>query len=354
MEIELYLDDIEGRISAEQEEALWAQWGRFLAQGLDDPFAFFQPRRVPQPSRIEWPAVTLNSTLGDDEAAFAAMTMQQLRQASNLLASDSGTIPWVRCNYGTGILPSILGTSIFVMDELMETLPTAVPLEGGERGVRQCLERGAPNLAAGQGSRVYEMGWRLATLLASRPKIAKYVRLVHPDFQGPLDVAEVLWGSDIFLAFYEEPQTVHALLSLITDTYCRAMDAWLPIVASLPASDWACHWGFLHRGLVCLRLDSCMNISQEFYREFSMPYDAKIFARYGGFLHSCGKVDHIFPAAAEIDGVYGFNLSQPHYNDMEAVYAATIDRGHRIFGLPSEAMQAMRSAHRPTHGLIMA
>ena len=56
---------------------------------------------------------------------------------------------------------------------------------------------------------------------------------------------------------------------------------------------------------------------------------------------------------AELAGVHGFNLSQPEYNDMEVVYAATLDRGHRILGLPAAAAQAMRATRRPTRGLVM-
>lgn len=67
--------------------------------------------------------------------------------------------------------------------------------------------------------------------------------------------------------------------------------------------------------------------------EFSRPYDERLLNRYGGIVHSCGKVDHFVPLLPGIEGYHAFNLSQPHYNDMESIYRNTVDKGIPILGL---------------------
>ena len=66
--------------------------------------------------------------------------------------------------------------------------------------------------------------------------------------------------------------------------------------------------------------------------------------KFGGVIHSCGKVDHFAPCLTDIPGYYGFNLSQPEYNDMEVIYKATIDQGIKILHLHYEtALKAINS-----------
>ncbi len=350
-DLDLFLDDLEARISPDQETELTRQWLAFLEQGLADPFAVFKPVRTPAPSRIAWPVVRINQTLGDSEAAFDAMLMQQFAGCSALLASSSGALPCVRANYGSGILASILGSTIYQMDDVYNTLPTARPLADGAEGVRACLAQGKPPVTAGQGARVCEAGRRLRAALDSRPNLSRFIHLYHPDLQGPLDIAELLWGSDLFYAFYDEPERVHELLSLITETYQAVIDSWYEITPPRQMA-WSCHWGMLHRGLIFLRLDSGMNVSPDVYRIFSLPYDAALLQRYGGCVHSCGKVDHLYPIVAELPGLEGLNLSQPEYNDMEVVYAATLDKGIRLLNLPGQACDQMLALKRPTRGLV--
>jgi len=345
------LDDLESRIDPGHESALTAQWLDFLTHGLPDPEALFAPRRTPAPSRIAWPEIRINQTLGDTEKAFDAMLLQQFAGCSQVLASSSGQIPCVRSNYGSCILASILGEPVHIMDDVYNTLPTSQPLAGGIEGVRALVDRGVPDVTDGQGARVFEAGRRLRAALDSRPNLSRFVHLYHPDLQGPLDIAELLWGNDLFTAFYDEPGLVHRSLQLITETYQRVLDAWHALTPP-PRPDRACHWGMLHRGLIFLRLDSGMNISPAIYREFSLPYDAALLARYGGCVHSCGRVEHIYPILAALPNLHGLNLSQPGYNDMERIYRATIDAGIRLLSLPGEACDRMTAARRPTRGLV--
>ena len=59
----------------------------------------------------------------------------------------------------------------------------------------------------------------------------------------------------------------------------------------------------------------------------------------GGIVHFCGRGDHYVEALCKIPKLYGINLSQPQYNDMETIYRNTVDRGIAIL-----AFNAARAA----------
>lgn len=352
LNLDPFLDDLERRIDPEVESCLQQQWETFTFKGWKDG-PLFRPRRPkPSPPGIEWPEVRVNMTLPDNEEGYVWMAYQQLRGCSDQLAAGGGSLLNVRSNYGTGILASLLGAPIHVMDDVYNTLPTALALPGGIDGIRACVDAGVPRVTAGQGSQVLEMGRRLRAMLDSRPKLATFVHLYHPDLQGPLDIAELVWGSDIFCAFVDHPDLVKALIDRVTDTYEALMDAWFAAVRHPMERPWSAHWGSMHRGLIMLRLDSGMNISADMYHEFGSGADGRLLARYGGALHSCGKVDHFFPIVAQLPGLHGLNLSQPEYNDMEAVYACTIDAGIRLISHSRPECDRMVQAGRPTRGLV--
>ena len=78
---------------------------------------------------------------------------------------------------------------------------------------------------------------------------------------------------------------------------------------------------------IALRDDSAMNLSPDFFSEFIAPYDGRLLRKYGGIMHFCGRGDHFIERLAKLEGLNGINMSQPHLNDMDKVFAATIDKG---------------------------
>lgn len=279
------------------------------------------------------------------------MLLRELCGVNNVLSGGSGVTMQVRANYGCNILPSLFGVDVVMMDREMDTLPGARPLPGGAAAIERLLAAGVPQYRAGQGSSVFDCTEFYLETLDDFPKLRKYCRLYHPDAQGVFDVCEVAWGSDLFFAIYDTPDLVKRFLELITDTYIAFMDAWFALVR--PRDDLNAHYGWLHRGKIRLSLDSCMNVSPDAYLEFSRPYDERLLNRYGGIVHSCGKVDHFVPLLAGIEGYHAFNLSQPQYNDMESIYRNTVDKGIPILGLDRGTADQAVARGRPLHGLVM-
>jgi hypothetical protein len=340
-----YLENLERRIDPAVDERLQQEWADF-AWGRFDGDLFHPKRQRNARPEIQWPKVSINAALDN----YELMALYQLKVCSEWLAEGSGSLLNVRCNYGTGILPSLFGLEIFVMDEELETLPTTRPLNDLD-AVQRILDRGVPDLSSGYGRQVLEMGERFAEWFKPYPKVEKFVRVFHPDLQGPMDVCELIFGSTIFYTLYDRPEMVHSLLELVTGTYSRFLDAWLEIH---PFDEGAnSHWGLFYRGSIMLRDDSAMNLSAEMVDEFVLPYDQRLLKRYGGgSVHFCGKGDHFIRSLGALEGLSAINLSQPELNDMELVFSQTVDRGINLLELQGWAARKALEAGRDLRGRV--
>ena len=336
------LEDLEARIDEQQEEELLAAWQKFVADECDTDY-FVSPRRRACQSRTVWPEVAVNQAIDDVEA----MLLGQLGGCSQALANGGDLLLNVRANYGTGILPSLFGCELFMMDTELNTLPTVKPL-GSLEAVKAVVDAGPPDIHNALGGRTLEAGERFMEAMGRYPKIARYVSLYHPDLQGPINVAELIWGSDIFLAYYDEPDLLRGLLEVITQTYRQFLRAWYDM-AERPGET-SVHWGLLHGGAIVLRNDSLMNLSPDTYTEFVQPYDQRLLDEFGGgAVHFCGRGDHYIELMSRMRGLTAINLTQPEYNDMETIFRHTVDKGIKIIGLEARGIQGV---DRPLRGRV--
>ena len=107
-----------------------------------------------------------------------------------------------------------------------------------------------------------------------------------------------------------------------------------------------------------LRDDSAMNLSPEMFDEFIAPYDERLLTTFandkgeGGGIHFCGRGDHYIERASRIKGLRAINMSQPHLNDMEVIFANTVDKGIAIIGLARQAAEEALSGGRDLRGLV--
>ncbi|MDD5349032.1 MAG: hypothetical protein PHQ12_02355 [Chthoniobacteraceae bacterium] len=329
-----YLDDLASRIDAPQEERKRREWEDFLNDRW--PGDYFHPsERVPSPPKIDWPAVSVNAAMGD----FDAMLLQQFRGCSETLASGGAAPLAVRCNYGSSILPSLFGVELFLMAEELNTLPTSHPLHSTD-AIRRLVDAGVPDLHTGLGGKVFEAAGRFLEALESHPVLRRHIDLYHPDVQGPMDAAEVIWGSDIFYAFGDEPELLTAFLNLITETYIAFMRRWYELVPQ--TRDWSTHWSMAHKGALMLRNDSLMNLSPAMYVEYVRPFDQRLFDEFGGgAIHFCGRGDHFIEPLSQLRGLHAVNVAQPHLNNMETVLRHTVDKGIKLIGLGPGTVESL-------------
>ena len=303
------LEDIERRIRPETEEDLDGQWRRFLA-GECEAEIFSPVRRERSAPGTPLRPININDALRD----YDAMAASEFGEVSAALNTNGANLA-VRTNYGSAILASLFGAEIFEMPRSTNTLPTTRPFNSTDK-MRELLDKGAPELESGFGARVFACGELYREILDTYPKIGRYVSVFHPDLQGPLDICELLWGEEMFYAMYDEPELVHALMRLITETYIRFMDRWFALYPC--GTDMNCHWRSLrHRGRILLRCDSAMNLSPDLYAEYAVPYDRILLEHFGGgAMHFCGRGDHYIDLLCAQPMLTGVNMSQPHLNDM--------------------------------------
>ena len=215
------------------------------------------------------------------------------------------------------------------------------------------VEHGMPEMQSGLGAAVLAVGERLAKIAAQYPKIGKYVHIYHPDMQGPMDLCEMLWGSELFMDLIDKPELVHRILELLTDTYVEFMRVWDDVVDA-NGRNWAAHWGMMHAGKIMIRTDSGMNLSPQIYDEFIRPCDQRLLNELGGgAVHFCGRGSHYIASTCSMDRIYAINPSQPHLNETETIYRNTVDKGIRLLGFSrahaEEALAACRKLHGSVH-----
>lgn len=324
------LEDIERRIDPATEEDFEAQWQAFWDGKTEGSF-FLPTRRKTSCPGMDVRPIPINDALADRET----MLCHQLADLSGRLASPHAALG-VRANYGTGIMTSLFGAEIFIMPRETDTLPTTRNLKG-EGAIDRILDGGMPDLTGGFGSDVFAFGETWAQIARQYPKIGRYVRAYHPDTQGPLDIAELLWGCDMFYAMYDDEDKVHALLSRITDTYIAFTDKWFSILPLYPGLQ--VHWGWMMPCPIFLRADSGMNLSPDLYARYSLPYDRRLLEYYGsGCVHFCGRGDHYIDLLCAEPHLCAFQASQMHLNDPEKLLSAARSHGKRILGAQKKTL----------------
>jgi hypothetical protein len=126
-----------------------------------------------------------------------------------------------------------------------------------------------------------------------RDHIGDAIPIACTDTQSPLDTATLIWQTDsFFLACHDEPETVHRLLSMVTDVIIEFSLAQLEAIGPNPARPG--HNACLSRAHgrstgIGLSDDLATVVSPAVYDEFSRPYNERIAAALGGVvIHSCG------------------------------------------------------------------
>jgi len=321
-----FLEDIERRINPEEETAIYEAWKRFALGKQPEGEAFVPPCRTPSEAGVEWKHVNINDAVNDEDL----MILSQLERCHVELCHCGNTLMNMRPNYGVGIIPSMFGAKKFIMPYEMDTLPNVYALEGGEEAIQRLLDAAPPTLMEGYGEHVFSIGEKFAEIRRKYPKIGRYIRFDNPDAQGPIDNCELLWGSDMFYAFYDDPDLLHALLERVTDTVKRFIQKWQTYI---PNEDGlVSYFGRLGRGSIVIRNDSAMNLSPELFCEFIQPYDTRLLeALGGGAVHFCGTGDHFVQLLAKTPLLSAVDMSQPHLNNMEKILSALPDQGINLY-----------------------
>ena len=302
---ELYvcLKDLENRICEKQEDELYAIWKDYADGTVEDGVVFQAPNRKPSPPQVEWNNVLMNDALQDN----TCMLLREFKVCSDILEHGGNALMQVRPNFGVGIMPMFFGAKPFIMERELDCLPNVYALEGYLDDIKKIIASPIPDFTNGRGVQIFDFVEQFNQIKKEFPKIGKYIFLEHPDTQGPMDICELLWGSALFVDFYEQEDLVHAFLRKITDTYLSFFEKWFSLVPQNGYHSW---FGSLHKGTICVRNDSATNLSPDFYRQFILPYDSEVLTKLGGgMIHFCGIGNHFISVLSQTDGLQAVNVS---------------------------------------------
>ncbi len=249
------------------------------------------------------------------QAKYSPFSMEEIhtdiwKMMYNELAAFAGRIelkdinlPMIRANYGVGVIPSLFGLNCRIVGNNMPWVDHV-----GQDEVKKILKKGIPDHKNGYGARIIETYEFYREMLSKYPKCNRVIRLYCPDHQGPFDIAHLIYGPDMYADLYDEPELIHELMELVTETYIDTVKHIKPLLND--EEDGFCYqWGNMFPGNILIRNDSAVNLSPSMYLEFVKPYDDKIMQALGdASMHYCGRADQWIHEMAKSERIVGYNF----------------------------------------------
>lgn len=257
----------------------------------------------------EWPDYGFLEIFNDP----AKMLIQELKSVYVGAKVQDDRLYGIRANYGTGIIASMFGCEIRSFDH---ALPIALAV--GRAEIDRILDNGVPDMRSGIMGRALETVAYFREKLASYPKLSRVIGSWLLDIQGPFDNASIIWGSEIFIALYDEPDKVMRLLELVRDTISSVVSEHRRI-DGCPLNEQDGVWNYL--GGLCIRNDSSVSLGREQFLTFSKPYDVGLLAEYGGWIHFCGRAHQWWECLLDIPGLKAINPYQGEFYDVIDMYS---------------------------------
>ncbi|NLF38927.1 hypothetical protein GX586_05740, partial [bacterium] len=118
------------------------------------------------------------------------------------------------------------------------------------------------------------------------------------DTQSPFDTATLIWEvNSFFTAMYTAPEVVHHVLNLITECVIEFTQRQLDLIGAAAARPGHIMLSATGCPGMSISDDNIVMVSPETYAEFSVPYNERIAAAFGGLaIHSCGNFERQLPA----------------------------------------------------------
>ncbi len=139
------------------------------------------------------------------------------------------------------------------------------------------------------------------------------VSITGIDLGGPINTAKDMLDTNLlYTAFYDDPDAFHFFLNMVTDLQIACYHEIIGAVGSidrLTCIDFDPLWAPEGRkGFVSD--DVCASFGPDMFREFSVPYNNRIFRAFtGGRIHNCGPHPSIHHYLDHDPGINGLNCS---------------------------------------------
>jgi hypothetical protein len=166
------------------------------------------------------------------------------------------------------------------------------------------------------------------TKLREFPSCRKAIQISMPDLQGPIDSAEMLWGSDIYYAFYDTPALLGRLLARVTVTLLAMEKVFRPLTFDRLDPGANAQHGYMIPGRLLIRNDSSILITPDMYAQQVQPYDERVLKELGGgSIHFCGSGGHLIEKMLGIEHLRGLDFGDSRSMNIGRIYAMCRERG---------------------------
>ena len=267
------------------------------------------PCIVSTPTPPDWPSYPFTERWDDVEKQF--IHLMGGNYVGALLRDDRAL--HLEPDYGVVTIPELFGVESEVTDE---GLAMSKGLNDVEK-VRALVERGVPAFDNPLSRKIEEFEDFGRVVLSQYPKLRDLVHWNIPNIQGPFDLACLIWGRDIYLALYDEPELIERLMDLVTDTYIAYGTHHKQRLGLPMDSAYHCAGVRLVHGGVRICNDSSVLVGGEVYRTLSKPRDLRAFAPFhGGWVHYCGNGNHFIGDLLDMEPVHYLHLGNPDDHDL--------------------------------------
>ncbi len=231
-----------------------------------------------------WPTWTFSYTprqWAEDGDIQFEVNVKTIERCLRVIPDDY--IPFARVWPGYMTIATMFGLQLYWTDD-----PAQPPGVDGHliHDMAQVRQLKRPNMQAGL------MPENLRRLKMHAERLLTDVYLTSVDVGGPLNTCKDLLDTNLlYTAFYDDPQSLHFLLNLATEVQLEIHRTVVQTVGGLERLTtlefdpiWAPE---KYKGYVSD--DVCATISPQQFKEFSQPYNNRIFAPWGsGLMHNCG------------------------------------------------------------------
>jgi hypothetical protein len=258
------------------------------------------------------------------------MLLNGMRDMAATALSGMQAVPSIRANMGCGIFPSLFkGILPRLFDDKMPWVVDHLDAD-------EIRDLGEDDIVV---TDEFKMALEHMAYLAEH--IEGTGALVFPlDLQGPFDTAHIVYGDAIFYDMYDDPGLVHHLLNLC----CRAIELGIEECFRLipEKNGVVAHYNDVvlpkSRGGLKISEDTSTLLSLAHIDEFVIPYTDRVLSiTGGGYIHYCGRNDHLFKRMLGLDRVCGLNFGNPDKHNMDAVLQTISKAGKVYYGYVPKA-----------------
>lgn len=226
----------------------------------------------------------------------------------------------IRPNLGIGTIPTLFGCSIDCPDPVLDSMPWVVRTEGHTKEfIQELIDKGVPDPSGGVLETYAKIVANWRDRIEPYPNLKRFCHITLPDNQGPFNLAFHLRGTELYTDILDDPQFVHNLLNLMTETYI-AVSRWSKTINREPIDE-GYYWNWHLNGGVRNVDDNSVLLGPDQYAEFVKPYNSRALSAFnGGAHHFCGEGFQIFPHVCEIESINAVHFGNPEMQHFEEVH----------------------------------